>query len=198
MAGKKLTAEWYQRPDTVALARELLGKVLCTQFDGQTTRAIISETEAYCGAEDKACHAYGNRRTKRTETMFLPGGAAYVYLCYGIHHLFNVVTHAQDVPHAILVRAVQPLEGVEIMLQRRGHTKQSKKLSAGPGTMSQAMGITTAYNATNLQSSSIWIENHGISIPAAQVETTPRIGVDYAGEDAKLPYRFEVQAAIAH
>ena len=189
----KLPEAYYRSTDTLGLARDLLGKVLCTRINGEYTAGMITETEAYCGAEDKACHAYGNRRTARTETMFAAGGAAYVYLCYGIHHLFNVVTNEADVPHAILVRGVHPVDGVEKMLERRKQTKLTKRLSAGPGTLSQALGIHTSQTGTSLQSDLLWIEDRGIVLPDSKVEITPRIGVDYAGEDAKLPYRFLTQ-----
>ena len=189
----KLPETYYRSTDTIGLARDLLGKVLCTRINGEYTTGIITETEAYCGAEDKACHAYGNRRTARTETMFAAGGVAYVYLCYGIHHLFNVVTNEADVPHAILVRGVHPVDGVEKMLERRKQTKLTKRLSAGPGTLSQALGIHTSQTGTSLQSDLLWIEDRGIVLPDSKVEITPRIGVDYAGEDAKLPYRFLTQ-----
>ena len=115
-----LPESFYSRKDVVKIAQELLGKVLVTEFDGVHTAGMITETEAYAGAIDKASHAFGNRRTRRTEVMYNHGGVAYVYLCYGIHHLFNVVTNLQDVPHAILIRAVDPLEGIQIMLERRG------------------------------------------------------------------------------
>ena len=107
------------RKDVVGIARELLGKVVCTRIDGELTTALITETEAYAGVTDKASHAYGDRRTKRTEPMYSTGGVAYVYLCYGIHHLFNVVTNKKDVPHAILVRSGKPLSGIKLMLERR-------------------------------------------------------------------------------
>jgi len=186
----KIPEHYYRNPDTVAMARDLLGKVLCTNIGGSYTAGVITEAEAYCGGQDKACHAYNYRRTARTETMFAPGGVAYVYLCYGIHHLFNVVTNVADEPHAVLIRGVQALEGIDHMLARRKQPKLSKRLSAGPGTLSQALGIHTSQTGTSLQSDIIWLEDRGIEIGDNQVTVGPRIGVDYAGEDAKLPYRF--------
>ncbi|MBT8078477.1 MAG: DNA-3-methyladenine glycosylase [Gammaproteobacteria bacterium] len=186
----KLGSAFYRRDDVVLISRELLGKVLCTDIDGVVTRAVITETEAYAGHIDRASHAYGGRRTKRTEPMYAEGGIAYVYLCYGIHHLFNVVTSCSDTPHAVLIRAGQPLAGEEIMLQRRKKKAIDKTLLAGPGSLAQAMGITTALTGTSLQDGPIWIEDHGTRVHDEEFSTGPRVGVDYAGEDAALPYRF--------
>lgn len=184
----KLHRDFYIRDDVVQISRELLGKVLCTRLDGQLTKAMITETEAYAGVTDKASHAYGDRRTPRTAPIYGPGGHAYVYLCYGIHHLFNVVTNVKDAPHAVLIRAASPVKGVETMLARRNKLSIDKKLMAGPGTTAQALGITTALTGVSLQGKAIWIEDHGMEVAA--ITAGPRIGVDYAGEDALLPYRF--------
>lgn len=181
---------FYLRDDVLAISRELLGKVLCTRVRGATTRAVITETEAYAGIHDKASHAYGGRRTQRTEPMFGPGGTAYVYLCYGIHHLFNVVTADAGTPHAILVRAGQPLDGVALMKRRRGRSATAKSLLAGPGSLAKALGITTRLTGTSLTGDRIWIEDHGIDVAPANIVTGPRIGVDYAGDDAARPWRF--------
>ncbi len=151
---------------------------------------IITETEAYAGITDKASHAYGNRRTPRTEPMFGQGGTAYVYLCYGLHHLFNVVTNKADIPHAILVRAGIPMSGTEVMLRRRNKKQKDKTLLAGPGSLAQALGITTEYTGTSLVGRQIWIEDRGIDIDDASITIGPRVGIDYAGDDAELPYRF--------
>jgi len=185
----KLTKEFYQQQDVVMLARELLGKVIFTFIDGQYTAGIISETEAYAGVTDKASHAFGGRRTNRTEVMFAAGGVAYVYLCYGIHHLFNVVTGPEGTPHAILVRGIFPTEGIEIMMQRR-KVKLGKKFSSGPGTSSAALGLKSSMSGTDLLGNIIWIEDMGFNIPENEIYVGPRIGVDYAGDDAALPYRF--------
>lgn len=186
----KLSRDFYLQDNVVAVARTLIGKVLFTFIDGRLTAGIISETEAYAGVVDKASHAYGGRRTNRTETMYAQGGTGYVYLCYGIHHLFNVVTNVEGTPHAVLIRGVKPLEGIDIIRERRKFPKNDKILSAGPGTVSQALGILTKHDRTDLLGNTIWIEDHGIVVPNDKVKITPRIGVDYAGEDAKLPYRF--------
>ncbi len=184
---------FYQRPDVVAIARELLGKVLVTSFDGLITSGLIVETEAYAGAGDKASHAFGNRRTRRTEVMFGHGGVAYVYFCYGIHHLFNVVTNVEHTPHAILIRAVEPLEGIEIMLERRKKTKLEPSLTAGPGAMSQALGIHTRHTGLSLQGPEIFIEDRKIEVPGADIVAGTRVGVAYAQEDAMLPFRFSIR-----
>lgn len=156
------------------------------------TGGIITETEAYKGAEDKACHAYQNRRTKRTEVMFNAGGVAYVYLCYGMHHLFNIVTHQEGTPHAILVRALFPTDGIETMLKRRNKTKLDKTLTTGPGSLSQALGIQTKHSGTPLTHPTIWIEDRGLVIEKEKILSSPRVGIDYAEEHALLPWRFHI------
>ena len=185
-----LPDSFYQRKDVVKIAKELIGKVLVTNFSNELTAGIIVETEAYAGAADKASHAFGNRRTNRTEVMYAHGGIAYVYLCYGIHHLFNVVTNVEHVPHAILIRAVEPLEGIDIMLQRRKKEKLLPLLTAGPGAMSQALGIKTKHTGLNLQGPDIYIEDRGIKVAKKDIVEASRVGVAYAQEDALLPYRF--------
>jgi DNA-3-methyladenine glycosylase len=187
-----LNNDWYQRKDVVQLSKELLGKVLCTNVNGEFTSGIIVETEAYAGITDKASHAYGGRRTPRTEVMYAQGGTAYVYLCYGIHKLFNIVTNQKDVPHAVLIRGIEPLDGREIIFQRR-NVKSEKNIGIGPGKVSQALGIDMQHNKYDLQSSALWVEDRGIKIPDKAILSGPRIGIDYAGEDAKLPYRFWVK-----
>ncbi len=186
----KLNHGFYRRDDVAGIGRELLGKVLCTRVDGGLAEVLITETEAYAGETDKASHAWGGRRTRRTEPMYSPGGIAYVYLCYGIHHLFNVVTNIEGVPHAVLVRAATPLTGIELMLSRRNKQAADKTLLQGPGCVSQALGIVTRMSGTDLQGDSIWIEDRGIGVDDAEVVAGPRIGVDYAAEDAARPYRF--------
>jgi DNA-3-methyladenine glycosylase len=186
----KLKRAYYQEEDVVALAKDLLGKTLYTRINGKVTGGIITETEAYAGEIDKASHAYGGRRTARTEPIFAKGGTAYVYLCYGIHHLFNIVTNKVDVPHAVLVRAVRPVEGIREILRRRKQTKLAKNTAGGPGTVSQALGITTELTGADLTKNTIWLQDDGIKVIEKKIISGPRIGVDYAGEDAKLPYRF--------
>lgn len=194
-AMRKLEQSFYRRDDVVAISRELLGKVLCSRIGGATCKAAILETEAYDGPKDRASHAWNNRRTRRTEPLFQDGGIAYVYLCYGIHHMFNVVSNVADRPHAILVRAGLPLEGIEHMLERRSKDKDDGKLMTGPGILGQAMGITTALTGKSLDGPTVWIEDHDITIPTDEITVGPRVGIDYAGEDATLPYRFLVGSA---
>ncbi|MCB0502672.1 MAG: DNA-3-methyladenine glycosylase [Bacteroidetes bacterium] len=189
----KLDKTFYIKDDVVGIARALLGKVLYTNIEDRLTAGIIVETEAY-HENEKACHAYNGRRTKRTAMLFVKGGKAYVYLCYGIHHLFNVVTGPEDVGQAVLIRGVMPYEGIEVMMERRKMDRVQPNLSSGPGTLSKALGITTNFNATDLQSDLIWIEDKDIYIPSSDIVSTPRIGVNYAGKDALLPWRFLIDA----
>jgi DNA-3-methyladenine glycosylase len=189
----KLPRSYYSNPDVLFLAKDLLGKVLFTEIDGETTAGIIVETEAYFGVKDKASHAYGGRRTDRTETLYSHGGVSYVYLCYGIHHLFNVVTSVEDEPHAVLVRAVEPLIGKEIMELRRNMPATKPSISAGPGSAAKALGIDRSFNRKKLTENEIWIEDHGIAYQPDEIIAGPRIGVAYAEEDALLPWRFFVK-----
>ncbi|MEM1134870.1 MAG: DNA-3-methyladenine glycosylase [Bacteroidota bacterium] len=188
----KITKDFYQHKDVVFLAQKMLGKLLCTNIQGVFTIGKIVETEAYCGASDKACHAHLNRRTKRTEIMFGEGGKAYVYLCYGIHSLFNIVTNTTGKADAILVRAIEPVEGITYMLKRRGMQKMEYRLTAGPGVMSKAMGIETSHYGTELNGDLIWLEDNGEDIDDEKVIASPRVGIDYAEEDALLPWRFRI------
>ena len=194
MSNKRLNADFYQREEVLQISKELLGKVLVTNFEGQRTSGIIVETEAYRGPDDKACHAHCNRFTQRTKVMFEVGGLAYIYLCYGIHHLFNVVTAKKGMPHAVLVRAVEPLENTAMMLQRRNFEQVKPQLTAGPGVMSKALGIKTNYTGSDLTSdhSMIWIEDHGRQIMETQIIASPRVGVDYAEECAEWNWRFRI------
>jgi len=189
----KLPFSFYQNHDVLLLAQQLLGKQLFTLKDGQLTGGTIVETEAYHGVTDKASHAYGGRFTNRTQTMYQDGGISYVYLCYGIHSLFNVVTASQDTPHAVLIRGIEPVTGIDIMLQRRKMVTLKPNLTAGPGALSQALGIDRSLNAKDLTGEELWIADNGISFPADQVISGPRIGVDYAGDHVLLPWRFYVK-----
>ncbi len=184
----KLPEHFYVRP-VVDVARALLGKLLVTRFDGIVTSGIITETEAYHECE-KACHAYNRRRTKRTEVLFEPGGIAYVYLCYGIHSLLNVTTGERGEAAAVLIRAIEPVEGVGVMQTRRSLTTKDHRISAGPGMLSQALGISLEHNACSMvNGQELWIESHRQPAEDEIVES-PRIGVAYAGKDALLPWRF--------
>lgn len=186
---------FYSRTDVVQVAKDLLGKYLVTHFDGRVAAGKIVETEAYRAPDDRACHAFGNRRTARTEVMFAGGGRAYVYLCYGIHHLFNVVTGPAGMAHAVLVRAVEPVENVELMLARRGMDKLHPKLSAGPGALTQALGIHTSQSGLSLldPTGPLWLEDRGEVILEENIIASPRVGVAYAGECAAWPWRFRIK-----
>ena len=180
------------KEDVVQIAKDLLGKELITNFNGNISSGYIVETEAYAGVIDKASHAYGGKLTKRTQTMYLEGGTTYVYLCYGIHSLFNIVTNVSGIPHAVLIRAIQPLKGTETMFERRPQIKTEKKLANGPGSLSKALGINTSHNELKINSNKIWLEE-GLKIENEEIIASPRIGVAYAKEDALLPYRFRIK-----
>ena len=188
----KIPSSFYQADDVVSLARNILGKKLCTQIGGKYTSAIITETEAYRSWGDRACHAYQNRRTPRTDVMFGPGGVSYVYLCYGIHHLFNIVTNIKGKAEAVLIRAAEPLEGIEEMEARRGLSKNMPRISSGPGNVSRALGISTTLNREPLSGPLIWLEEH-LEVKPENIGISARIGVDYAGKDALHPWRFFIK-----
>lgn len=189
----RLDAAFYGRENVVLIAKELLGKILVTNFDDELTAARIVETEAYNGVVDKASHAYNGRKTNRTEIMYKQGGKAYVYLCYGIHHLFNVVTNEQDKPHAILIRAAEPLYGIDTMLHRTRKTKLDYTVTKGPGNVSKALGISTKHTGVDLLGNEMFIIDDGFKLKKGEIVASPRIGVDYAQEDALLPYRFYIR-----
>jgi len=191
----RLSPEFYLREDVVQLSKDLLGKVLVSQIEGVLTAGIIVETEAYRAPDDKACHAHLNRFTKRTKVMFEKGGTAYIYLCYGIHHLFNIVTAKAGMAHVVLVRAVEPLENIKVMLKRRGFDHIKPQLTAGPGVMSKALGISKTYNGIDMTAAdtSIWIEDHSITVPAKSIIESPRVGIDYAEECALWDWRFRIK-----
>ncbi len=191
----RLPLSFYTREDVTQISRELLGKYIVTRFNGQHTSGKIVETEAYRAPDDKACHAWNNRRTPRTEIMFHEGGVAYIYLCYGIHHLFNVVTGKQGQAHAVLIRSIEPTENVDLMLSRRGMNSLSRQLTAGPGVLSRALGLHTTYNGSSLISSDspVWIEDRGSNLEDSMIVSGPRVGVQSAGESALWNWRFRVK-----
>lgn len=197
MSSRLLLPDFYLREDVVQISKDLLGKYLVTRIDGQVTAGKIVETEAYRGPDDKACHAWNNRFTERTRIMYETGGVAYVYICYGIHHLFNVVTGPKGMAHAVLIRAIEPAENVETMLARRNLTNLKPQLSAGPGVLSKALGITTAHNGSNLMQpiGPILIEDRGEVIAESDIIAGPRVGVESAGECALWPWRFRVRGS---
>lgn len=191
----RLQRDYFLGNNVIEIAEDLIGKLLVTNINGELCAGRIVETEAYKAPEDKACHAWNNRRTPRTEIMFGEGGHAYVYLCYGMHHLFNVVTGPAESAHAILVRALEPVANTACMLRRRKMDRIQKRLTAGPAVLTQAMGITTADNGTCLYApeSHIWIADDGFNTAKPGVERSPRIGVDYAGECAAWEWRFTLK-----
>ena len=189
---EKLPLSFYLRSDVVKIAKELLGKVLVTNWNGEYTSGRIVETEAYAGGLDRASHAYRGK-TPRTEVMFEDGGTAYVYLCYGIHQMFNIVTNKAGTPHAILIRAVEPLEGVELMLKRTGKKKLDNTLTRGPGNVGKAFGFHTSQCGVSMTSDELYIADDGYKLPKELLTTSPRVGVDYAGEHAEWHYRFFIK-----
>ncbi|HYH84738.1 MAG TPA: DNA-3-methyladenine glycosylase [Pyrinomonadaceae bacterium] len=189
----KLERDFYTRRDTLRVARELLGKRLVVPAPtGERVSGRIVEVEAYLGVEDRAAHSFGNRRTARTETMFAAGGTVYVFFVYGMHHQFNVVTGPEGQPHAVLVRAVEPEEGVELMRERRP-ARADRELTSGPGKLCRALAIDLTHDGEDLRGRRVWIEDAGARVAPEDVATGPRIGVAYAGEDALKPWRFWVK-----
>lgn len=192
MNSPKLPESFYQRTNVVRIARDLLGKSLFTNRDGEVSGGMIVETEAYSWKE-RGCHAYGGRKTARNAVMFGPGGHSYVYMCYGIHFLFNVVTNTSGTADAVLIRALEPHTGIETMEKRRGTLLNPFHLSSGPGKLTRALGIDRAWNGLSLMADRIWIADEGRRVPSSNVVASPRIGIDYAGEDAALPWRFYIK-----
>jgi DNA-3-methyladenine glycosylase len=186
----KLPYSFYLEEDVNQLATALLGKQLFTMIDGELTGGTIVETEAYKGVNDKASHAYGGRFTNRTKTMYEAGGVAYVYLCYGIHSLFNVVTAAADTPHAVLIRGLEPTVGLDIMLRRRNMSALKPNLTAGPGALAKALGIDRTLNGKDLAGEEIWLEDNQIYYKPEEIVAAPRVGVAYAADHALLPWRY--------
>lgn len=194
--GNVLPYSFYIDGSVVDIAIRLLGKVMVTNINNRFTLSRIVETEAYDGEKDKACHAYPLRKTMRTEVMFKDGGRSYVYVCYGIHHLMNIITNAENEPHAVLIRAVEPIVGLEAMEEHKKKAGQAL-LTNGPGKLCRALGITRKHNDVILydDSSPIWIGETKENLPFEVVQTT-RIGVGYAEEDAFLPWRFFIEGNL--
>ena len=187
----KLEVSFYKRNDVARIARKLLGKALFTRQNGALTGGMIVETEAYSSIE-RGCHAYQNRKTKRNEVMFKAGGQAYVYLCYGIHNMFNVVTNSSGKADAVLIRALEPIRGIDLMLNRM-NSINPKKITSGPGKLTKAMGIDRTLNGVSLKSSRLWLEDIGYTVVKKNVVCSRRIGIDYAGKDVLLPWRFTIK-----
>jgi DNA-3-methyladenine glycosylase len=189
----KLKREFYTRRNTLQIARELLGKRLVVPApDGTRVSGLIVETEAYLGPEDRAAHSYNHRRTPRTEMMFGEGGRAYVYFIYGMYYQFNVVTNVAEIPHAVLVRALEPEDGLEWMRQRRP-VKDDRHLTSGPGKLCMALGLDRTFNGEDLLGERVWIEDAGRTVRAGQIISGPRVGIDYAGEYVDKPWRFRMK-----
>jgi DNA-3-methyladenine glycosylase len=189
----KLSNSFYQRPNVTQIAKELIGKVLVTNVNQKLTSGIIVETEAY-SYKERGCHAYNNRMTERNKVMFEDGGIAYVYLCYGIHHLFNVVTNKKNKADAVLIRALQPLDG-QATMQDRMKVESTKKITSGPGKLTKALGIDRKQNGVSLKDDEIWVEEGKTLVTSKNILASPRIGIDYAGEDALLPWRFTLKGS---
>jgi len=190
---KKLPPEFYEGADVIQIAKDLLGKILITKFDGVVTSGRIVETEAYIGITDRASHAYNGKRTARNEHMYAAPGISYVYICYGMHHLFNVVTNKKGIPDAVLIRAVEPLQGIPAMLKRTGKLKPDYTLTKGPGNVGRALGISKDHSGINLSGNKVFIATDGIAGSVNDIGESKRIGVEGAGEAAAYPYRFYVK-----
>lgn len=196
MSSRRLTASFFLRPDVVGISRDLLGKSLFTRINrSAVTGGIIVETEGYAGPHDRASHAYNNRFSRRTEVMYRRGPVAYVYLCYGLHWLFNIITNIEGIPHAVLIRAIQPVKGIKLMLKRRRKSRVDCRLTSGPGALSQALGICGRHSGLSLLGREIWLED-GIKVSPETICASPRIGVSYAGKDAYLPWRFYIRGNL--
>jgi len=190
---KILPLSFYQRTDVVQIAKELLGKILVTRIDDNITSGRIVETEAYVAFTDKASHAYKGRRTQRNEHMYAAAGTSYVYICYGMHQMFNVVTNEKNIPDAVLIRALEPLDGIDVMLRRTGKKQLDNTLTRGPGNLCRAMGITKIHSGFLLNKHKLFLAEDDYALPVASIGTSKRIGIDGAEEDALLPYRFYIK-----
>ncbi len=190
---KKLPLHFYRRQDVVLIAKDLLGKVVVTNFDGVTTSGRIVETEAYVALIDKASHSFAGRRTNRNEHMYAAPGTAYVYICYGMHQMFNIVTNEKDIPDAVLIRAVEPLTGIDVMLERTGKPQHDFTLTKGPGNVGKALGIFKSHSGLHLLDDEIYLLDDNYKLRENEIGISKRIGVESAGKDGLLPYRFYVK-----
>lgn len=192
---KKLPKTFYRNPDTVFLSQELLGKYLMTRIGGKLTGGMILETESYMGPEDRAAHSFNGKYTERTKIMYHPGGVAYVYLCYGIHSLFNIITNLEGVPHGILIRAIRPEIGLETILERRHKKRLDRTVGYGPGSVARCLGITVKHRGVDLTGDTIWVEDRNVHVAKKDILISKRIGVEYAEEWAEKPLRFTINDA---
>ncbi|MEP6569782.1 MAG: DNA-3-methyladenine glycosylase [Acidobacteriota bacterium] len=192
MTNRKLSRDFYTRPSVLTVARDLLGKLLVVPTrNGKRISGSIVEAEAYRGPQDRAAHSYGGRRTKRTEPMYGIGGTAYVFFVYGMYYQFNVVTNVADTPHAVLIRAVEPVEGIELMRKRRGG-HPDHNLTNGPGKLAIALGIDRRLDGADLLGDRVWLEE-GDHVSRLRIISGPRIGIDYAEEWKDKPWRFWIK-----
>ncbi len=192
----KLPLSFYNRKDVLIIAREMLGKVVYTNIDGMATSGRIVETEGYVGMVDKASHAFNGKRTARNEHMYHAAGTAYIYVCYGMHQMLNIVTNAENIPDAILIRAIEPLEGLDIMAQRTGKKETDSGITRGPGNVGKALGIHKRFSGIHLLEKEIFLADDGFKIPEEAIGISARIGVESAGTDALLPYRFYIKGNV--
>ena len=193
---KKLPIQFYERKDVLLIAKELIGKIIVTNFEGTITSGRIIETEAYVGLTDRASHSFGGKRTTRNEHMYSVAGTVYVYICYGMHHLFNVVTNETNLPDAVLIRAVEPITGIDTMLKRTGKPKLDNTLTKGPGNEAKALGISKRKYKKKLDNDEIYIADDGFKIAETTIGISRRIGVEGSGDAALLPYRFYVKENV--
>lgn len=189
----KLPLSFYRQDNVIQIAKNLLGKMLYTNINNVVTAGVIVETECYQANNDKASHSYNRKITKRTKSMYEAGGITYVYLCYGMYHLLNIVTNKENIPDAVLLRAIEPTHGIEHMLKRRKTDKLTPKITAGPGMLSGALGIDSNSNNLKLNGSTVWIEDANIKIEECNIIKSPRVGIAFAKEDAILPWRFRIK-----
>ena len=188
----KLPRQFYTRTNVLSVARDLLGKLLVVPAsDGTRVSGLIVEAEAYRGPQDRASHAFGGRRTRRTETMYQLGGTAYIFFVYGMYNQFNVVTNDEDIPHAVLIRALQPAEGIELIKLRRAGQSE-RNLTNGPGKLCIALGIDRSLDGSDLMGTKVWIEE-GERISRSRIASGPRVGIDYAEEWVDKPWRFWIR-----
>ncbi|KAA9039319.1 DNA-3-methyladenine glycosylase [Ginsengibacter hankyongi] len=187
---KKIPLSFYSRKDVVEIAKDLIGKIIVTNFDGSITSGRIVETEAYVALTDKASHSFGGKRTAKNEHMYASAGTAYVYICYGLHQMMNIVTNDKDIPDAVLIRAVEPIDGIDVMLKRTGKPTPDKTLTRGPGNVGKALGIFKHHSGNHLLGDKIYLMDDHFKINKEQIGTSARIGVESAGADSLLPYRF--------
>lgn len=189
----KLPLDFYRQTDVVSVARQLLGKHLYSNIGGQLTGGIIVETEAYCGPDDRGSHAYNNKRTPRNEMMYRAGGVAYMYICYGIHDMLNIVTGIEGMSHAALIRAIEPIDGLDVMCERIGIFDNKKRLCQGPGALAKALGLSKLHNGADLQDDLIWLTEEGPSYTDEQVIASARVGMNFDGPYKTIPWRFYVK-----